>query len=88
MRDSHSLCRAAPVCEVKDVHHIIGANAEDYVSYPDCRPESSTAMQETLRRGSQKLKDLVIHTPFIHWRKAQIVAPGFQLGASYELTGS
>ncbi len=89
MRNSHFLCWAASVCEVKDIHHIfIGANAEDYASYPDCRPEFYAAMQEALRRGSQRLKDLVIHTPFIHWRKAQIVALGLQLGVPYERTWS
>ncbi len=89
MRNSHFLCWAASVCEVKDIHHIfIGANAEDYASYPDCRPQFYAAMQEALRRGSQKLKDLMIHTPFIRWRKAQIVALGLKLGVPYERTWS
>jgi 7-cyano-7-deazaguanine synthase len=87
MRNSHFLCWAASVCEVKGIHHIfIGANAEDHASYPDCRPEFYEAMQEALRRGSKNLKDLIIHTPFIHWRKAQIVALGLKLGVPYERT--
>jgi 7-cyano-7-deazaguanine synthase len=89
MRNALFLCWAAAVCEVKDIHHIfIGAHADDYEMYPDCRPEFYEAMQEALRRGSLKLKDLIIHTPFIYMRKAQIVALGLKLGVPYERTWS
>ena len=80
----------AEVLESSDV--FIGVNALDYSGYPDCRPEYVEAFERMANlatkagvEGSARLK---IHTPLIHFTKAQIVKLGRELGLDFSLTHS
>ncbi len=70
----------------------IGVNAVDYSGYPDCRPEYIAAyerMANLATKGAvEKRLPVKIHTPLIHWTKAQIIAKGLELGVDYGLTAS
>jgi 7-cyano-7-deazaguanine synthase len=70
----------------------IGVNAVDYSGYPDCRPEYIAAFEQMANlatkasiEGTLKFK---IHTPLVHWSKAEIIAAGTSLGVDYGLTRS
>jgi 7-cyano-7-deazaguanine synthase len=70
----------------------VGVNAVDYSGYPDCRPEYIEAFQRLANLGTKAgveghLK-FVIHTPLIHWSKAQIIRRGVELGVDYSITHS
>ncbi len=70
----------------------LGVNAIDYSGYPDCRPEyiaAFTAMANLATKVSVegRLK-FAIHTPLIHWTKAEIIRRGVELGVDYGLTHS
>lgn len=69
----------------------IGVNALDYSGYPDCRPEYISAyekMANLATRAGVEQGGLTIHTPLIHWTKAQIISQGLVLGVDYRLTHS
>lgn len=75
-------------CEVIDCNNVyIGVNALDFSGYPDCRPDFVRSFQETARLGTKRT-DFTIHTPLIHWTKAQIIRKGTELGVDYSLTHS
>ena len=68
----------------------IGVNAVDYSGYPDCRPEFIAAFEQLANlatkvavEGTTKFR---IHTPLIHWTKAEIIQRGTALGVDYGLT--
>ncbi|HEV3003401.1 MAG TPA: 7-cyano-7-deazaguanine synthase, partial [Pirellulales bacterium] len=70
----------------------IGVNAVDYSGYPDCRPEYISAFERLANLATKagvegKLK-FKIHTPLVHWTKAQIIRRGTELGIDYGLTHS
>jgi 7-cyano-7-deazaguanine synthase len=70
----------------------LGANAVDYSGYPDCRPEF-IAQFELLanlatKAAVEKQGSYKVHTPLLHWSKAQIIQAGTQLGVDYGLTHS
>jgi 7-cyano-7-deazaguanine synthase len=70
----------------------IGVNAIDYSGYPDCRPEYIAAFTTLANLATKasvegRLK-FTIHTPLIHWTKAQIIRRGVELGVNYGLTHS
>jgi 7-cyano-7-deazaguanine synthase len=70
----------------------IGVNVLDYSGYPDCRPEFIAAFQQmanlATKAGVEGRQRLNIHTPLIHWTKAQIIQRGLELGIDYSLTTS
>lgn len=62
----------------------IGAHAQDYSGYPDCRPEFYTAFQRVVYTGTKAGVEgarIKIITPLIHKDKAQIIRMGARLGA-------
>jgi 7-cyano-7-deazaguanine synthase len=61
------------------VHLVTGVAQTDYSGYPDCREETISALQTTLRRGMES--DVVIHTPLMHLSKKQTVELARDLGA-------
>ena len=67
----------------------IGVNALDYSGYPDCRPEyvaAFQAMANLATKGAvERTCPVTIHTPLIHWTKAQIIRRGLELGVDYSL---
>jgi 7-cyano-7-deazaguanine synthase len=68
----------------------IGVNAVDYSGYPDCRPEFIAAFEKlanlATKAGVEGTANFRIHTPLIHWTKAQIIQRGTELGVDYSLT--
>ncbi len=70
----------------------IGVNALDYSGYPDCRPEYIAAFQSLANLATKGAVEhtcpVTIHTPLIHWTKAQIIRHGLELGVDYSLTSS
>jgi len=69
----------------------IGANAQDYSGYPDCRPEYIRAYQKmadlATKRGVEGLS-IKIEAPLLHFTKADIIKRGFELNAPFEKTWS
>lgn len=69
----------------------IGVNALDYSGYPDCRPEYIAAFQQMAQLATKAGVEghgVRLHTPLIHWTKAQIIQAGLELGVDYGLTTS
>jgi len=69
----------------------IGAHAQDYSGYPDCRPEFYRAFSRVISTGTKagvEKKNIEIKTPLIHKTKSQIVKLGIRLGVPFELTWS
>jgi 7-cyano-7-deazaguanine synthase len=68
----------------------IGVNAVDYSGYPDCRPVFIAAFEKlanlATKAGVEATAHFRIHTPLIHWTKAQIIQRGTELGVDYSLT--
>jgi len=70
----------------------IGVNALDYSGYPDCRPEYIEAFERmanlATKAAVEGTRPVRIHTPLLHWTKAQIIRRGLELGVDYALTSS
>jgi 7-cyano-7-deazaguanine synthase len=69
----------------------IGAHAQDYSGYPDCRPEFYRAFIKAADKGTKagvEGESLKIITPLIRKSKAQIINLGKKLGVPFELTWS
>jgi 7-cyano-7-deazaguanine synthase len=71
---------------------VIGANADDYDGYPDCRPEFYGALERSFflgsKLGSQYGLQIGISTPLIHMRKDEIIRTGLDDQAPLHLTWS
>lgn len=69
----------------------IGAHAQDYSGYPDCRPEFFKAFNKMAmvgtKTGAQK-KGIRIIAPLINKKKSEIIRTGYQLGVPFGLTWS
>ncbi len=69
----------------------IGAHAQDYSGYPDCRPEFYRAFRRAASRGTRagvERRPIQIKTPLLNKTKAQIINSGVKLGVPLELTWS
>ncbi|MDI6606137.1 MAG: 7-cyano-7-deazaguanine synthase QueC [Candidatus Omnitrophota bacterium] len=69
----------------------IGAHAQDYSGYPDCRPEFYRTFSKMLSCGTKagvENKKIEIKTPLINKTKAQIIKTGTELNVPFELTWS
>ncbi|MDD5669906.1 MAG: 7-cyano-7-deazaguanine synthase QueC [Candidatus Omnitrophica bacterium] len=69
----------------------IGAHAQDYSGYPDCRPEFYRAFEGVIAAGTKagtEHKKITVHTPLIDKTKAGIIRLGSSLGVPFELTWS
>lgn len=69
----------------------IGAHAQDYSGYPDCRPEFYRAFAEAVRQGTKagvEGSPIRIVTPLIDKGKAAIIRMGKKLKVPFELTWS
>ncbi len=64
----------------------IGAHAQDYSGYPDCRPEFFTAFSRMAKAGT--LGRLNILAPLLHKNKSEIILLGRKLGVAFNLTWS
>jgi len=69
----------------------IGAHAQDYSGYPDCRPEFYRAFNRVSSCGTKagvEKRRIEIKVPLINKSKAQIVRLGNRLGVPFDLTWS
>ncbi|MFA5411159.1 MAG: 7-cyano-7-deazaguanine synthase QueC [Candidatus Omnitrophota bacterium] len=69
----------------------IGAHAQDYSGYPDCRPDFYRAFKRVISSGTKagcEKKKIRVETPLIHKSKAEIIRLGWRLGVPFELTWS
>lgn len=69
----------------------IGAHAQDYSGYPDCRPEFFRAFQRASDSGTKAGtagKKIRVITPLINKSKAQIIVLGEKLKVPFGLTWS
>ena len=91
-RNTIFLAVALGWAEVLQAKHIfIGVNAVDYSGYPDCRPEFVQAFQTMANLATKAGVEgmpIQVHTPLIHFSKAEIIQHGTELGVDYALTVS
>jgi 7-cyano-7-deazaguanine synthase len=66
----------------------IGAHAEDFSGYPDCRPEFFEAFEQVVDVGTKPETDIAIEAPFVEWSKTDIAERGLELAVPYEQTWS
>ena len=69
----------------------IGAHAQDYSGYPDCRPEFYRAFSRVISTGTKagvERKRIEVKTPLIGKGKAEIIKLGRRLGVPFALTRS
>lgn len=68
----------------------IGAHAQDYSGYPDCRPQFYRAFSKAVSCGTKAglEKRIQIKTPLINKSKAEIIRSGARLKVPFELTWS
>ncbi|MFH1397361.1 MAG: 7-cyano-7-deazaguanine synthase QueC [Candidatus Omnitrophota bacterium] len=69
----------------------IGAHAQDYSGYPDCRPEFFKSFDQVIKTGTKagvKKKGIRVITPLLNKNKADIIRLGNYLGVPFELTWS
>jgi 7-cyano-7-deazaguanine synthase len=69
----------------------IGAHAQDYSGYPDCRPEFYRAFRRVIEKGTKagvEGKGIVVCAPLLHKTKAHIIRLGHKLGVPFHLTWS
>ncbi|MDD5097559.1 MAG: 7-cyano-7-deazaguanine synthase QueC [Candidatus Omnitrophica bacterium] len=64
----------------------IGAHAQDYSGYPDCRPEFLKAFSQMAKVGT--LGKFKILAPLLHLSKSQIILLGKKLKVPFDLTWS
>ncbi len=69
----------------------IGAHAQDYSGYPDCRPEFFRAFEKVISCGTKagvKKTGITIKTPVLNKSKSEIIKMGLSLGVNFALTWS
>jgi 7-cyano-7-deazaguanine synthase len=88
-RNANILAAAVSWAEVIGAEALfIGAVAEDGSGYPDCRPEFFEAFNRVIETGTKPSTHIRIHTPIIHFSKAEIVQRGLDLNAPLDKTWS
>ncbi|MCK9432424.1 MAG: 7-cyano-7-deazaguanine synthase QueC [Candidatus Omnitrophica bacterium] len=66
----------------------IGAHAQDYSGYPDCRPEFFKAFAGMAAAGTAAGKKIAIKVPLLNKDKSEIISLGYKLGVPFGLTWS
>ena len=66
----------------------IGAHAQDYSGYPDCRPEFFRSFVKMAKTGTAAKGKIQILAPLLNKHKAQIIKLGQKLGVPFGLTRS
>ncbi|MFA5092891.1 MAG: 7-cyano-7-deazaguanine synthase QueC [Candidatus Omnitrophota bacterium] len=66
----------------------IGAHAQDYSGYPDCRPEFFKSFIKMAKSGTVGGKKIKILAPLLNMKKAQIIKLGQRLKVPFGLTWS
>lgn len=85
-RNTMFLVNLAAIATVENFDIIaLGPTFEDLAEYPDCRPEYFKAMQYALRLADRHYH-LQILTPYITWRKSDVIELGLDMKIPYQLT--
>lgn len=66
----------------------IGAHAQDYSGYPDCRPEFFRAFKKMAGTGTFSAGSVKIFAPLLNKNKARIIRLGQKLKVPFKLTWS
>ncbi len=69
----------------------IGATAQDYSGYPDCRAEFFDAFRKVVKKGTKRGVEndpIKIRTPVLNMSKKEIVLKGSELGVPFDQTWS
>jgi 7-cyano-7-deazaguanine synthase len=69
----------------------IGAHAQDYSGYPDCRPEFFRAFRKVIATGTKsgvEQSSIRLEAPLLQKTKAEIIRLGKRLGVPFALTWS
>jgi 7-cyano-7-deazaguanine synthase len=69
----------------------IGAHAQDYSGYPDCRPEFFKAFAQVIKTGTKagvEKRGIRVIAPLLNKSKADIIRLGSYLGVPFKLTWS
>ncbi|MDD5465007.1 MAG: 7-cyano-7-deazaguanine synthase QueC [Candidatus Omnitrophica bacterium] len=66
----------------------IGAHAQDYSGYPDCRPEFFKAFAKMAKAGTYGGGRIKILAPLLNKKKARIISLGQRLGVPFNLSWS
>jgi len=66
----------------------IGAHAQDYSGYPDCRPKFFKAFVKMAKAGLAAKHEIQILTPLLNKNKSQIIRLGRKLSVPFDLTRS
>ena len=69
----------------------IGAHAQDYSGYPDCRPEFFRSFGKVITTGTKAgvgKRSIAVRVPLQNKNKSQIIKLGNKLGVPFELTWS
>ena len=73
---------------IKSKAIFIGAHAQDYSGYPDCRPEFFKAFIKMAKVGIASKHRIEIKAPLLKKNKSQIISLGVKLGVPFSLTRS
>ncbi|WP_254544450.1 7-cyano-7-deazaguanine synthase QueC [Halomarina pelagica] len=88
-RNANLLAMAVSYAEVRGAEAVfVGAHAEDFSGYPDCRPEFFEAFQRVVDVGTRPDTRIRIEAPFAEWSKTDIAERGLELGVPFEHTWS
>jgi 7-cyano-7-deazaguanine synthase len=88
-RNANLLSIATSLAEARCASAIfIGAQAQDYSGYPDCRAEFMDAFQQVITLGTREGTEIRLVAPFLDMKKADILRIGLTLGVPYQETWS
>ncbi|MBE3069205.1 MAG: 7-cyano-7-deazaguanine synthase QueC [Acidobacteria bacterium] len=88
-RNANLLAMATSWAEVIGASRlVIGAVEQDAPGYPDCRPAFYEAATRLIALGTRPETSILVDTPLIALRKADVIRLGMELGAPLELTWS
>lgn len=88
-RNGNLLSIATSLAEARGAEAIfIGAQAQDYSGYPDCRREFMEAFQRAIDLGTSPSAHIRLIAPFLDMNKTEILRLGISMGVPYEQTWS
>jgi len=88
-RNANLLSMAVSYAEANECSAVfIGAHAEDFAGYPDCRPTFFEAFEAVVDVGTRPETDIAIEAPFVEVSKTDIAARGIDLAVPFEHTWS